>query len=132
MNRIRVAFSALVIGVLACADPAANDGFEAEGDDGLVRLKYAVAAPLARTGNDFIVTVTEPAGGAITGAGVSWDFDGPSSDWTVNTTSTEQGNGVYRSAKVDFPAPGAWTMKIHVVRESPYLHDHATFSLLVP
>jgi len=109
-----------------------HDGFEADGDDGLVHLKFASSAALARTGNEFSVTVTDPKGAAITGAGVSWEFNGPTADLTANATSTEAGSGVYRSPKVDFPASGAWTVRIHVIRASPEIHDHATFRLSVP
>jgi hypothetical protein len=81
--------------------------------------------------------------GAITGADVSWEFDGPTSDFgppglaqtvglEVNADSTDQGGGRYVSSKVDFPVPGRWTVTIHVVRDTPFLHDHATFRLLVP
>ncbi len=109
-----------------------HTGSSAPGDDGLVQLTYATTAPLARLGNIFHATVTDPAGAPLTGATVALEFIAPDGSAPFSVAASAMDAGMYVSAAADFPSSGAWQVKFHVVRATDALHDHATFQLLVP
>jgi hypothetical protein len=111
-----------------------HDGTAATSDGGAIRLSYALAAPLARIGNDFTITVRDLRGGAdvaLADATVSLEF---AIDGKIEVESTTPGEaGAYRTtAPVSFGGAGEATMTVHVTNGASELHDHATFRLNVP
>ncbi len=149
---MKPAFGALLAALAACGHEHAPDdrdaadhheeakvhaGDQAPGDEGLVNIAYATTAPLARQGNVFHVTVTDPAGAPLTGATVALEFLAPAGGGPFSVTASAgvhagMSGGVYLSESANFRTDGAWKLKVHVVRETDALHDHATFQLSVP
>ena len=110
-----------------------HDGTSATSDDGLFVISYETAAPLARSGNLFRITVKNASDNApLAGAIVGLEVTSEAGEAIGTFAATATGEGLHTSAAVDFPAAGNHLIKIDVSQEATGLHDHATFRVLVP
>lgn len=138
---MRSIFPALLIAVLAACGPQTHDhddhdhgnattGRSTTSDNGDFTVSYVPSPdPMVVGQNEVEVTLLDADGQPATGFDVKVVLTMPSHGHgtSADPHTEELGEGRYRVTNVVPTMPGKWVITVHITKEAPHVHDHASF-----